>query len=110
VPAGALAGLGDTIAVLAEHVGPSEALESVKRLLLDQADSLSARAVWLRKLGGAATRLVESLDRQRHPRPTWWANAFERQARSVLGRPGRGWRRGWRRPGAFDRRDPAPRG
>jgi cellobiose phosphorylase len=84
LPAESLEGLRDTLRVLTEQVGPSEALESVDRLLLDQADSLSARAARLRELGAAAARLTESFDPRQHAEAAWWAKAFDRQARAFL--------------------------
>ena len=84
MPAGALEGLRDTLQVLAEQVGPGEAMESVHRLLLEQTDSLSARVACLRELGTAATRLAESFDQQQLPEAAWWAKAFDRQVRSFL--------------------------
>ncbi|RJO66043.1 MAG: cyclic beta 1-2 glucan synthetase [Myxococcales bacterium] len=84
LPAESLEGLRDTLRVLTDHAGPSEALKSVNRLLLDQDDSLSARAAWLRELSAEAARLAESFDRQQHPEAAWWANAFDRQVRSFL--------------------------
>ncbi len=84
LPTAALAGLRDTWRVLSGQIGPGELPESVARLLLERPDTLSAWAAWLRRLGAASARLAESLDRQRHPEALWWANAFERQARSFL--------------------------
>ena len=84
LPTEALEGLRDTLRILTEQVSPSETLESVNRLLVDQSDSLSAKAAWLRDLGVAATRLAESVDHQRQPEAAWWANAFDRQVRSFL--------------------------
>ena len=82
LPAGAVDGLHDTLRILTDQVSPSEALESVHRCLLDPPDSLSARAVWLKGLGTAVTRLAKSLDRKQHPEAAWWAAAFDRQVRS----------------------------
>ncbi|MFA5057121.1 MAG: glucoamylase family protein [Opitutaceae bacterium] len=79
---GMIDGLRDTLLVLTGLAGTSEAMESVNRLLLDRADSLSARAAWLSELGTVAARLAESFDRQRYPEASWWANAFDRQVRS----------------------------
>jgi cellobiose phosphorylase len=84
LPTGALEGLLDTWRVLAGQVGPSDAMTPVDRLLTAPADTLSARAAWLGALAAAATRLAESLDRQRHPEAVWWANAFDRQVRALL--------------------------
>jgi cellobiose phosphorylase len=84
LPTGALEGLRDTLRVLTEQASPSDALESVNQLLLDQSDGLAATAAWLRELSTAATRLAESFDQQRHPEAAWWANAFDRQVRSFL--------------------------
>ena len=84
LPAGALDGLRDTLHVLTDQVRPSEALESVAGLLLFAPDSLSKSAAWLRELGTAATRLVESFDGHLQPEAAWWASAFDRQVGSLL--------------------------
>ncbi len=84
LPKGTIEGLRDTLRVLAEQASPGNALDSVERLLLDQPDSLSEMSAWLRELGGAAKRLVDSFDRQRQPEGAWWANAFDRQVQAFL--------------------------
>jgi cellobiose phosphorylase len=84
LPARMVEGLGDTLCVLTEQVGPSEILASINRLLKEPVESLSAGADWLRKLGTAVTLLVDSFDRRLNPEAAWWASALERQVRSFL--------------------------
>ncbi len=84
LPTQALEGLRDTLGVLTDQVGPKDALKWVEGLLVDRADSLSAKAAWLKELGIASTRLAASFDSETHPEAAWWANAFERQVRSLL--------------------------
>ena len=82
--AGALEGLRDTWRVLTERVETSDVLEPVGRLLLESPDSLSAMAIWLRKLGTIVRPIAESFDPQLRPEAAWWANAFDRQVQSYL--------------------------
>ncbi len=93
LPAGAWEGLRDTLHLLAGEAGPvaraapicdRSLLAEVTRLLADGSAGFAATAARLHTLDAAAVRLAESIDRQRHPEASWWANAFERQVRSLL--------------------------
>ncbi|MBI5534124.1 MAG: cyclic beta 1-2 glucan synthetase [Deltaproteobacteria bacterium] len=84
LPIAALEGLRDTLRVLAAHVGPGQALESIDRLLEAPTDGLLASAIRMRQLDSAATLLTESIDREQQPEAAWWATAFARQVRAVV--------------------------
>ena len=84
LPAGALAGLGDTLAALTEVMGPNDDLASLRALLVRPDDALSDQVSWLNRLVAAGAPLADSFDRERRPEVAWWADAFLRQARSFL--------------------------
>ncbi|HEY3450856.1 MAG TPA: glucoamylase family protein [Myxococcales bacterium] len=84
LPAGALEGLRDTWHVLREQLSPGDAARLGEGLRTEPDRSLSARAAWLQGLAVGALQLTESVDRQRYPEASWWANAFDRQVGSFL--------------------------
>lgn len=84
LPPGMVDGLRDTVDILGEMAESADLMQSVKRLMADPGDSLSARTAWLGKLGTAVTVLAESIDHLLHPEISWWARALNRQVRAFL--------------------------
>ena len=84
LPARFLEGLGDTLGALADLGISSDDLVSVNNLFAEQVDTLSATAAWFGALGVATAELVASIDSQGQPEASWWANALDRQTRSLL--------------------------
>lgn len=84
LPESALEGLRDTLGVLTAQVRASDATEAIEELFLrEPAGSLSASAAWLGALGAETARLCETCGPQQ-PEAAWWANALDRQVRSLL--------------------------
>ncbi len=79
-----LDGLRDTFSVLAERAEPNDIMASVNKRLQECPHTLSGWAAWLKELGLATTRLVDSFDRHKQPETAWWANSFDRQVSSLL--------------------------